>query len=334
MIECVPNISEGRDLRVIEAITSSIEAIPGVYLLGVDAGRGANRTVITFSGHEEPVYQAAFALYKTATALIDMSKHSGAHPRIGAVDVCPFVPLTGSDMETCKAISQKLAKAVSKEFDIPVFLYADAALTKERSNLAYIRRGQYEGLEKKLAHKSIQPDFGDSFNPKFGATAIGAREILVAYNISLNTTDIKLVKSIAEKIRETGFIVKDDRGKKIHHPGLLKNVRALGWYIEEYGLCQVSMNILDYKSNPIRHIFDLVQAEARQKGLTVAGSEVIGLLPLDALVDKNLSTSKNLEACLKEEINYLGLNLHKHFNPEEKIIELRLADLLDKGKKK
>ena len=253
IIECVPNFSEGRDQAVIEQIVGAIEKLPGVRLLDVDSGQDTNRTVVTFAGPPEEVLEAAFQAIKTAAELIDMSRHSGAHPRMGATDVCPFVPVTGVTMAECVELARRLGRRVADELHIPVYLYEEAAGCEERRSLAWLRAGEYEGLPEKLARPDFRPDFGDAvFNPRAGATVIGAREFLIAYNVNLNTRNVRLAKEIAGRLRERGHIVKDPQtGEKRTVPGLLKAVRAVGWYIEEYNMAQVSINLLNYRTTPL-----------------------------------------------------------------------------------
>ncbi|HMP51382.1 MAG TPA: glutamate formimidoyltransferase [Candidatus Melainabacteria bacterium] len=313
LIECVPNFSEAREPRTIAAIAGAIASVPGTMLLGVDPGPGANRTVFTFAGEKKPVVTSAYLAIEKALELIDMTKHHGAHPRIGACDVCPFVPLEGSTMESCIQAARELASRAGKNLALPVYLYGRAALDPSRVELADLRRGQYEGLRTRIENDGFLPDFGPaSFNERAGATAIGAREVLVAYNVSLETTSQKVARKIASRIREQSA----DAG--------LKRVKAIGWYMEEYGLCQVSTNILDYRITSLKSVFDTVKQEAAERGVAVPGSEVVGLLPLAALAGEKGSAS---ESHLKFMVEYLGLNLHKPFRIRERVLEYRLADL-------
>jgi glutamate formiminotransferase/formiminotetrahydrofolate cyclodeaminase len=285
IVECVPNFSEGRDRFVIEAIGDSISEVEGVSLLGVDVGADTNRSVYTFVGPPDAVVEAATAAARCAFELIDMSKHSGAHPRMGALDVCPFVPVSGTDLDSCARLSKLAAKNIAGELGVPVYLYEAAASRPERRSLAYIRAGEYEALPAKLARKEWAPDFGPSaFVPRWGATAVGAREFLIAYNINLNTKDAGLASKLAMKVRESGIPAKNAEGKSIRLPGRLKAVRAIGWYIEAYGCAQVSINLLDYRTTPLHVLFETVREEADKLGLTVTGSEIVGLVPREPIL--------------------------------------------------
>ena len=309
-IECVLNFSEGRDEKSISAIASSVESIEGAYLLGVDSSSGANRCVLTFAGGPEAVLKAAVNVFEKAVSLIDMTTQKGAHPRVGAVDVCPFVPLINSTgnksegMNTCIDISRKLAREVSQRFDIPVFLYGEAATDKKRKNLPYIRKGQYEGIEKRIEEENFIPDFwSGKFNKTTGATVIGARDILIAYNVTLDTKNVDIAKRIALGVKE-----------KIPQKGLL---RSIGWYIQEYDRCQVSMNILDFRVLSLHSVFELVSETASELGAKVLGSEIVGLAPLKALSSPRIS--------LEQSIDKLALNYHYDFNPDEKVLDFVLA---------
>jgi len=343
IIECVPNFSEGRDKAVIDAIVKEIESTEGVKLLDVDPGAATNRTVVTFIGSPEGVKEAAFKAIKKAAELIDMRKHHGAHPRIGATDVCPFVPVSGVTMEDCVRIANELGKRVAEELDIPVYLYEEAARRPERKNLATIREGEYEGLPEKLKDPNWAPDYGEAkFNPKSGATVIGAREFLIAYNVNLNTRDRKLAHEIALNIRERGRlkrdkdgnIIRDADGNPIRVPGKLKAVKAVGWYIEEYGRAQVSINLINYKITPLHAVFEEVRKEAEKLGLIVTGSEVVGLVPLKALLDagryflqkQGKSPGVPEEELIQTAICSLGLNDVAEFDPQKKIIEYQFED--------
>jgi glutamate formiminotransferase/formiminotetrahydrofolate cyclodeaminase len=286
IVECVPNFSEGRDLTIIDQISAEIKKIAGVELLDVDPGRDTNRTVVTFAGSPEGVEEAAFQAIKKAAELIDMSKHSGAHPRMGATDVCPFVPVAGVTMADCVEIAKKLGRRVGEELAIPVYLYEEAAGCEERRSLAYIREGEYEGLAEKLKKKEFKPDFGKAvFNKKAGATVIGAREFLIAYNVNLNTRNVKLAKEIANRMREKGYTVKDAKtGTKQTVPGTLKAVRAVGWYIAEYQMAQISVNLLNYNITPLHRVFKEAERLAAEFGVRVTGSELVGLIPLEAVL--------------------------------------------------
>jgi glutamate formiminotransferase / formiminotetrahydrofolate cyclodeaminase len=293
IVECVPNFSEGRDKAVIEAIARSISGVAGVSLLDVDPGADANRSVYTFIGAPEAVVEAAVAAAKTAFALIDMAKHSGAHPRMGALDVCPFVPVSGIDIAGCVALSRKAAGRIADELGVPVYLYEAAASMPARRSLAYIRSGEYEALPAKLSSPEWMPDYGPAaFVARWGATAVGARGFLIAYNVNLNTLDKRLAHEVAMNVRETGRAVKDPNGNPmrdaagapIRIPGRLKAVRAIGWYIGEYRCAQVSINLLDYRATPLHLVFETVKEEAEKLGLLVTGSEIIGLVPRDPIL--------------------------------------------------
>jgi glutamate formiminotransferase/formiminotetrahydrofolate cyclodeaminase len=346
IIECVPNFSEGRDMSIIKQITDIIDAVEGVKLLDVDPGKDTNRTVVTFVGSPEQVSQAAFLAVKKASEIIDMSKHHGEHPRMGATDVCPFVPVSGITMEETADYARKLAKRLGEELKIPVYCYEYAAFEEKRRNLANCRSGEYEGLRKKLADPAWKPDFGPAvFNPKAGATAVGARDFLVAFNVNLNTTSIRRANSIAYDIREkgrpmkegdpvTGKIVKDKHGEQVMIPGTLKSVKAIGWYIEEYGIAQISMNLTNISVTPVHIAFDEVCRKADDRGLRVTGSELVGLIPLKAMVDagkyflrkQQRSAGVSDDELIKIAVKSMGLNDIYKFNPEEKIIEFVMAE--------
>ena len=333
IVECVPNFSEGRDVAVIEQITAEIKKIAGVELLDVDPGRDTNRTVVTFAGSPEAVEEAAFQAIKKAAELIDMSKHSGAHPRMGATDVCPFVPVAGVTMAECVEIARKLGRRVGEELSIPVYLYEEAAANAERRSLAYIREGEYEGLAAKLKKSEFKPDFGRAvFNSGAGATVIGAREFLIAYNVNLNTRNVKLAKEIASRMREKGRVVKDPQtGAKETIPGTLKAVRAVGWYIAEYQMAQISVNLLNYNTTPLHHVFEEAERLAAEFGVRVTGSELVGLIPLEAMLQVGRHYLRKQGGCLgagekelvRTAVQSLGLAEISPFKPEHKIIEYR-----------
>jgi len=344
LVECVPNFSEGRDLEKIKAITKEIESTSNVSLLDVDPGESTNRTVVTFIGTPEGVKEAAFKAIKKAADVIDMTQHSGAHSRMGATDVCPFVPVSGVSMEECVQIAQEVAERVADELGIPIYLYEEAARTPERKNLATIRTGEYEGLAEKLKDPVWSPDYGQpEFNPKSGATVIGAREFLIAYNINLNTSDRSLAHHIALNIREKGrakrdaegSIIKDQDGKAVIAPGKFKEVKAVGWYIEDYGIAQISINFTNYKISPPHLVFDEVIKEAEQIGLRVTGSELVGLIPKEALlmagkhylIKQNKSPGVPEEELIKTAVLSLGLNDVSPFDPQKKIIENQFKDI-------
>ena len=299
LIECVPNISEGRDASVIEAVAAMVETVDGVKLLDVDAGKATNRTVITFVGEPGPVIEAAFRVIKKASELIDMSKHIGEHPRFGATDVCPLVPVANISMEETVKYAHKLGERVGKELGIPGYFYENAARDEKRKNLARCRAGEYEGLAKKLTDPEWKPDFGPAEFKKAkttGATAISARDFLIAYNINLNTTSARRANAIAFDIRErgrvkregdsiTGKIVRDAQGNPVNIPGSLKAVKGIGWYIEEYGIAQLSLNLTNISITPMHVAFDEAVTKAQARGIRVTGSELVGLVPLQAMLD-------------------------------------------------
>jgi glutamate formiminotransferase len=350
IIECVPNFSEGRDMTIIRQITDAIEEVEGVKLLDVDPGKDTNRTVVTFVGDPEAVSEAAFRAVKKAAELIDMSKHHGAHPRMGATDVCPFIPVSGVTMEDTVAIAHKTAQRIGKELCIPVYCYEYAALKPERKNLAACRSGEYEGLKKKLEDQEWKPDFGPAqFNERSGATAVGARDFLVAFNVNLNTTSTRRANAIAFDVREkgrpareggkiTGKILKDEKGEKVMIPGSLKSVKAIGWYIEEYGIAQISMNLTDISVTPVHIAFDEVCRKADARGIRVTGSELIGLIPLKSLLDagryylakQERSMGVSDEELIKIAVRSMGLSDIHDFKPEEKVIEFVMADKNEK----
>ncbi len=340
LIECVPNFSEGRDRDVIDAIAAEIRGTDGAMLLDVDPGAATNRTVVTFLGPPEAVVEAAFRAIRRAAERIDMAKHSGEHPRMGATDVCPFVPVQGATMDDCVALARELGERVGRELGIPVFLYEHAATRPERRSLADIRKGEYEALPEKLADPEFAPDFGPAeFVPRSGATVIGAREFLIAYNVNLNTRDKGLAKQIALEIREKGRIARDDdgnairdeRGELVWSPGRFREVRGVGWYIEEFGRAQVSYNLTNYKVASIHDVFDASCEEAARLGLRVTGSEIVGLVPLDALLaagDHYLAKQGRTAGVPDSErihtaVLSLGLSDLGPFDPWEKVIEYK-----------
>jgi glutamate formiminotransferase/formiminotetrahydrofolate cyclodeaminase len=338
LIECVPNFSEGRDQDKIKAIVREIEAVPGVKLLDVDPGESTNRTVVTFIGTPESVKEAAFRAVAKAAEVIDMRGHKGAHSRIGATDVCPFVPVSGVTMEECVRLAEELGARVAKELGIPVYLYESAARTPERRNLATVRAGEYEGLSEKFKDRRWAPDFGQPvLNPKSGATVIGAREFLIAYNINLNTRDRKLAHEIALSLRESGRakrdkdgnVVKDKRGNPVKVPGKFREVKSVGWYIEDYGLAQISVNFTNYKITPVHVVFDEARKLADKLGLRVTGSELVGLIPKEALLmagryyleKQGKSPGVPEDELVRTAVRSLGLNDVSPFDPDKKIIE-------------
>ncbi len=348
IVECVPNFSEGRDTAVLTAITDQIEIIAGVALLDVDPGAATHRTVVTFAGSPEAVIEAAVGAARKAVELIDMQKHHGEHPRFGALDVCPLVPISGVTMDETVEYARQLAKRLGEEVGLTVFCYENAALREENRNLADVRAGEYEGLAEKLSKPEGQPDFGPAeFNARSGATAVGARSVLVAYNVNLNTTSTRRANAVAFDVRErgrvkrtgdplTGEIVRDDSGEPVYVPGSLRAVKAIGWYIEEYGLAQISMNLTDIEATPVHVAFDEVRKRARDRGLRVTGSELVGLIPLEAMLEAGryyLAKQKRSlgvpdSELLKIAIKSLGLDDLKPFDPAEKIIEYKLRSTM------
>jgi glutamate formiminotransferase/formiminotetrahydrofolate cyclodeaminase len=338
IIECVPNFSEGVNLSVIKQITDSIESIDGVRLLNVDPGKATNRTVVTFVGEPEAVSEAAFQAIKKAGELIDMRTHKGAHPRMGATDVCPFIPIAGISLEETAEFARKLAERVGKELSIPVYCYEAAQPNKSRSNLSVIRAGEYEGFFKKINDTEWKPDFGPTvFDAKRGATVIGARDFLVAYNINLNTTSTRRANAVAFDIREAGR-TKIENGKSVTIPGSLKAVKAIGWYIEEYGIAQISINLTDIRTTPVHIAFDEACKKATERGLRVTGSELVGLVPLKALTDagryflqkQKRSTGVSEKELIKIAVRSLGLDELAPFDPEKRVIEYLLRDKVHK----
>jgi glutamate formiminotransferase/formiminotetrahydrofolate cyclodeaminase len=343
LVECVPNFSEGRDREKINAITKEIESTPQVTLLDVDPGESTNRTVVTLIGTPEGVKEAAFKAIKKASEVLDMSKHTGAHSRIGATDVCPFVPVTGVTMEDCVQIAKEVGERVARELNIPVYLYEEAAQKPERRNLATIRTGEYEGLAEKFKDPEWAPDYGKpEFNPKVGATVIGAREFLIAYNINLNTRDRKFAHDIALNIRERGRakrdkdgkIIRDSDRKTVKVPGKFKEVKAVGWYIEDYGIAQISINFTNYKISPPHVVFDEVRKQAEKLGLRATGCELVGLIPKEAMLmagryyleKQGKSTGIPEEDLIGTAVLSLGLNDVSPFEAEKKIIEYQFKE--------
>jgi len=346
IIECVPNFSEGRNLETIKQITAEIEAVPGVRLLNVDPGKATNRTVVTFVGNPQAVIDAAFLAIKKAGELIDMRNHKGEHPRMGATDVCPLIPIAGITMEETAVWAQLLAKRVGEELQIPAYLYEAAQPDKRRSNLSVIRAGEYEGFFKKIKLPEWKPDFGPAeFDARRGGTVIGARDFLVAYNVNLNTTSTRRANSVAFDVREAGRtlregdpvngkIVTGGDGKPVSVPGTLKSVKAIGWYIEEYGIAQISMNLTNIRVTPVHIAFDEVCRKATERGLRVTGSELVGLIPLQSMLDagryflekQQRSTGVSEKELIRIAILSMGLDELGPFKPEERIIEYLLRD--------
>jgi glutamate formiminotransferase/formiminotetrahydrofolate cyclodeaminase len=345
IIECVPNFSEGNDLAIIKQITDQIESVEGVRLLNVDPGKATNRTVVTFVGNPEAVVNAAFLAIKKAGELIDMTRHKGEHPRMGATDVCPLIPVANITMEETANYAQQLAKRVGDELKLPVYLYEAAQKDKARSNLSVIRAGEYEGFFRKIKEPQWQPDFGPGeFDAKRGATVIGARDFLIAYNVNLNTTSTRRANAIAFDVREAGRvkrengkIVNDANGKPINIPGTLKSVKAIGWYIEEYGIAQISMNLTNTNITPLHIAFDEVCKKAEARGIRVTGSELVGLVPLKSLTDagkyflrkQQRSTGVSEKELVRIAVRSMGLDELGPFKPEERVIEYLLQDKVD-----
>ncbi len=349
LIECVPNFSEGVDMNIIKQITNVIESVDGVKLLNVDPGKATNRTVVTFVGNPKNVIDAAFLAIKKAGELIDMSKHKGEHPRMGATDVCPLIPISNISMEETAKYAQQLAKRVGEELKLPVYLYEEAQKDKKRSNLSVIRNGEYEGFFKKIKLPEWKPDFGPAeYDAQRGATVIGARDFLVAYNINLNTTSTRRANSIAFDVREAGRVVREGNsltGKIVLNadgspksiPGTLKSVKAIGWYIEEYAVCQISMNLTNINVTPVHIAFDEVCKKATERGIRVTGSELVGLIPLKAMLDAGIYFLKKQQRSIgvseseliKIAVKSMGLDELAPFKPEERIIEYLLKDKAD-----
>ena len=344
LIECVPNFSEGRDQNVIRQITDAIESVDGVSLLDVDPGASTNRTVVTFVGSPDAAVEAAFRAIKKAAELIDMRKHKGAHPRMGATDVCPLIPVSNVSWEEVIACANRLAKRVGDELKIPVYLYEKAAKNESRSNLSVIRAGEYEGFFEKIRQPEWKPDFGpDIFNEKSGATVIGVRDFLVAYNVNLNTRSVRRATSVAFDVRDQGRVktedgtpsgkpVLDGNGEPVRIPGMLKHVKAIGWFVKEYGIAQVSMNLTNIEETPLHAAFDACCESAAKRGLRVTGSEIVGMVPKKCLVDAGryfLRKQKWSEGVSDEEsidiaIRSMGLSELKPFDPKEKVIEFKI----------
>ena len=335
LIECVPNFSEGNDLNIIKQITDQIESVDGIKLLNVDPGKATNRTVVTFVGEPDAVIEAAFRGIAKAAELIDMSKHKGEHPRMGATDVCPLIPIAGITMEETVVYAKKLAEKVGKFLNLPVYLYEEAQSNPTRKNLSVIRAGEYEGFSTKIKLPEWKPDFGPSeYSVKSGATVIGARDFLVAYNVNLNTTSVRRANSIAFDVRENGRKVKNEKGEEVVQPGSCKSVKAIGWFIEEYGLAQVSMNLTNINVTPLHIAFDECVKSAHQRGMRVTGSELVGLVPLKSLTDagkyflekQERSSGVSEKELVRIAIKSLGLDELGTFKPEERIIEYQLRD--------
>lgn len=346
IIECVPNFSEGRDMQVIKEITNSIESVEGVSLLDVDAGKATNRTVVTFAGDPESVIEAAFRAIETASRVIDMANHKGEHPRFGATDVCPIIPISGVSMEECVKYARKLGERVGSNLNIPVYFYEYAASTEERKNLTTVRAGEYEGIADKIKLPEWKPDFGPAkFNSQTGNIAIGARDFLIAFNVNLNTTSVRRANSIAFDVREagrikrkgdpvTGEIVYDKQGEPVRIEGKCKALKGIGWFIEEYGIAQVSMNLTNLNITPLHMAFDECVKSAQKRGMRVTGSELVGLVPLQSMIDagkyflqkQKRSTGVSDEELIKIAIKSMGLDELNPFVPQKKIIEYVMQD--------
>jgi glutamate formiminotransferase/formiminotetrahydrofolate cyclodeaminase len=346
LIECVPNFSEGRDKAVIKAITDAIESVEGVSLLDVDMGASTNRTVVTFVGEPAPVVEAAFRGISKAAELIDMRSHKGAHPRMGATDVTPLIPIANISFEECVEWARTLAARVGEELQIPVYLYEMAASSPGRKNLAVIRSGEYEGFAKKILLDEWKPDFGPQvFNARAGQSVIGVRDFLIAYNANLNTTSVRRANSVAFDVRENGRVktedgtptgkkILDENGEEVRIPGMLKSVKAIGWMVEEYGIAQVSMNLTNVSVTPLHEAFDACCISATNRGLRVTGSEIVGLVPLKAMLEagrhylrkQNVSEGVSEEELIRIAVKSMGLDELHPFHPKDKIIEYRIAD--------
>lgn len=349
LVECVPNFSEGRDMGIIKQITDQIESVDGVKLLDVDPGQATNRTVVTFVGTPQEVKEAAYRAIKKAGELIDMSKHSGEHARMGATDVCPLIPVANISMEETAQLAVELAEYVGKNTDIPVYLYGEAQKKEYRKVLSVIRSGEYEGLADKMKKPEWKPDFGkDTFNPRTGATVIGARDFLIAYNINLNTKSTRIANRIAFDVREngrvlrtgnpyTGPVVTDENGEPVRVPGTCKKVQAVGWFIDEYDVAQVSANLIDHRITPIHTFFDACEKSATERGVRITGSELVGLIPLNAMLDagkhylrkQGRSLGVSEDEIIHIAVKSMGLDELGPFDPKKKIIEYQLMELDD-----
>ncbi|MEM7367366.1 MAG: glutamate formimidoyltransferase [Bacteroidota bacterium] len=340
LLECIPNISEGQYENIIQEVAKAVKAVSGVQLLHVDVGASANRTVFTFIGIPEAVVEAAFQLIKRTSELIDMRNHQGEHPRMGATDVCPLVPYRGVSLEEAVGFSKELGQRVGDELGIPVYLYEASASQPHRKNLAHIRSGEYEGFREKILHEDWKPDYGPAqFHPKAGQTVIGARDFLVAYNMNLNTTSVPIAKAIAAEIRESGKIkrihgkkVLDAEGKAVRIPGKCKSLKAIGWYMEEFGIAQVSTNLTNLRETSLEQAFEAASASAIRHGVKITGSELVGLLPLTAMLQAGTyyeqqqsgPSNPSETELISLAIRRLGLDDLKPFDPRERIIEYQM----------
>lgn len=349
IVECVPNFSEGNNLQVINEITQEIEKVEGVKLLNVDPGKATNRTVVTFVGEVENVIEAAFQAIKKASTLIDMSQHQGEHPRMGATDVCPLIPISGITMEETAKYAQQLAQRVGEELSIPTYLYESAQPDKERSNLSVIRSGEYKGFFDKIKEDKWKPDFGpQEMNAQSGATCIGARDFLIAYNVNLNTKSTRIANRVAFDVREQGRVkregnpyvgpvVKDENGEPIRIPGKLKHVKGIGWYIEEYGIAQISINLTNFRETPLHLVFEETRKSAEARGVRVTGSELVGLVPLEPMLQagkyfleqQGLSSGVDETTLVDIAIKSMGLNEISEFDPKTRVIEYLLRNESD-----
>lgn len=344
IVECVPNFSEGRDRQIIDAIAAEIVAVDRVKLLGVDPDKDYNRTVVTFVGEPQAVVQAAFAATQRAAQLIDMTKHKGEHPRFGATDVVPFIPVSGATMQECVQLAHQFSRQVGEKLGIPVYLYEEAATRPERRNLATVRKGEYEGLAEKLKDPQWKPDYGpETFNAKSGATIAGARVFLIAYNVNLDTNDVKIAQAIAQNIRESGRVLKDEKGQTIRDetgkakrvPGTLKAVKGMGVLLEEHDIAQVSINLVNYRVTPPHVAFEEVKKEGAKLGVEVTGSEIVGLTPLEALLmaarhhltSQGQSVDRSERELVAVAVDYLGLSQLQTFDPDQKVIEFQIGAL-------
>jgi glutamate formiminotransferase/formiminotetrahydrofolate cyclodeaminase len=342
LVECVPNFSEGRDADVLHAIAEAVASVPEVYLLHRDSGRGANRTVFTFVGPPEGVVEAAYRAIEAAVARIDMREHMGTHPRMGACDVCPLIPVAGVSMEAVVSLARQLAERVGRFLEVPVFLYERSATVPRRRNLASIRRGSYEGMAEKMQRPEWTPDYGPKqFNSRSGATAIGARPFLVAYNVNLDTLEVDAAQAIAERVRTRGSKVVGPDGTQKHHPGLLPGVKAIGWFIEDFGQAQVSMNLVDIDTTGLHQAYEAVRREAENMGLPVTGSELVGLIPERVLVEAGryftgTPAGQPLEAetrtrLMQRAVAHLGLDQHHPFELDRRVLERAYVRALEGG---
>lgn len=336
LLECVPNFSEGRDHRLIRKIADRIQSVSGVSLLDVDPGASANRTVITFVGEPQAVIEAAFLAIKEASELIDMRQHEGEHPRMGATDVCPLIPISGIEMSEVVVLAGQLAERVGEELGIPVYLYENAATVPQRRNLATIRAGEYEGFREKILLEEWKPDFGpQAFHAQSGQTVIGARDFLIAYNVNLNTRSAKLAKAVAADVRESGRKVKRG-GQTFREAGRCKAVKAIGWYMEEYEIAQVSTNLIDIQTTPVHVAFEAIRKASRERGMRVTGSELVGMIPKRCLLEagefyleqQGEQTDKGESELVHIAVKSLGLDELTPFEPDRKIIEYRMAQAM------